>query len=168
MRKNIRFLSHAALIAALYAAVSYLQNLLLPGTASSAIQFRVSEALCILALFTPAAIPGLGIGCFVFNLSVAGWLPMDFLAGTAASALAAGFMWLTQNLKWKSCPLIALLMPALVNGLIVGGELALTIGGGFWFNATCVAIGELGVLLTLGNALYYIMTAQKLDSRLFQ
>ena len=168
MRKNIRFLAHAALIAALYAAVSYLQNLLLPGTASSAIQFRVSESLCILALFTPAAIPGLGIGCLVFNLSVAGWLPMDFLAGTAASALAAGLMWLIRNVKWKSCPLPALLLPALVNGLIVGGELALTIGGGFWFNAACVAIGELGVLLTLGNALYYNMKSQKLDSRLFQ
>lgn len=168
MRKKIRFLAHAALIAALYAAVSYLQNLLLPGTASSAIQFRVSEALCILALFTPAAIPGLGIGCFVFNLSVAGWLPMDFLAGTAASALAAGLMWLTRSITWKSCPFISLLMPALVNGLIVGWELALTIGGGFWFNAGCVAIGEVGVLLTLGNALYYIMKTQKLDSRLFQ
>jgi len=168
MRKNIRFLSHAALIGALYAAVSYLQNLLLPGTASGAIQFRVSEALCILALFTPAAIPGLSIGCLVFNLSVAGMLPMDFLAGTAASALAAWLMWLTRNLKWKTCPLIALLMPAIVNGLIVGWELALTIGGGFWFHVACVAMGEVGVLLTLGNALYYIMKSQKLDVRLFQ
>lgn len=168
MRKNTRFLAHAALIGALYAVLSYLQNILLPGSASMAIQFRVSEALCILALFTPAAIPGLSIGCFLFNLSVAGMLPMDFLAGSAASAVATAAMWFTRKITLKGYPLLSLLMPAIANGLIIGWELAVIVGGGFWLNAACIAIGEVGVLLTLGNALYYIMKAQKLDSRLFQ
>ena len=63
MRNKSRFLAHGALIAALYVVLSYLQNWILPGSASWIIQFRVSEALCILALLTPAAIPGLAIGC---------------------------------------------------------------------------------------------------------
>jgi uncharacterized membrane protein len=58
-------------------------------------------------------------------------------------------------------------MPAVFNSLLVGWELELYIGGGFWFNAVCVAIGEAGVLLTLGSALYWGMKARHLDTRLF-
>jgi uncharacterized membrane protein len=77
MRRKTRFITHAALIGAMYFALTHLQNLLLPGSASWTIQFRVSEALCVLAFFTPAAIPGLTIGCLLFNLSFAGALPLD-------------------------------------------------------------------------------------------
>ena len=67
--KQIRMITHGAILAALYVALTYLQNWLLPGTTSAAIQFRASEALCIFALFTPAAIPGLTVGCLLFNIS---------------------------------------------------------------------------------------------------
>ena len=60
---------HAAIIAALYAVLTHMQNLILPGSASWAIQMRLSEALCVLAFFTPAAVPGLTIGCLLFNLT---------------------------------------------------------------------------------------------------
>ena len=59
MKKKTQLIAQTAVIAALYAALTYAQNLLLPGTTSMAVQFRVSEALNVLALFTPAAIPGL-------------------------------------------------------------------------------------------------------------
>jgi len=167
MHRNTRNLTHAALIAALYAALTYLQNLLLPGSASWAIQFRASEALCILALFTPAAIPGLSIGCLVFNLSYAGALPLDPVLGTAATALAASAMYFIRKWTIKGFPLFALLMPALFNALLIGWELALYIGGGFWLNALYVAIGEAAVLLTLGTALFYGMKTRRLDQRLF-
>ena len=72
--KQIRMITHGAILAALYVALTYLQNWLLPGTTSAAIQFRASEALCIFALFTPAAIPGLTVGCLLFNISNAGAL----------------------------------------------------------------------------------------------
>ena len=85
MRKNVKFISHAALIAALYVALTYGQNLLIPNSTSWAIQFRASEALCVLAFFTPAAIPGLTIGCLLFNISNAAALPLDFLVGTLAT-----------------------------------------------------------------------------------
>ena len=168
MRKNIRYLTHSALIAALYVALTYLQNFLLPGSTTMAIQFRVSEALCVLALFTPAAIPGLSIGCLLFNLSYSAALPLDFLVGTLATALACGSMYLTRKVTVLKLPLLSLLMPAIFNGLLVGWELAVYIGGGFWLNAMYVAIGEAAVLLILGSALYRIMQSRGLATRLFK
>lgn len=167
MRKSARFLAYAALIAALYVVLTYLQDLLFPQSASMAVQFRASEALCVLAFFTPAAIPGLALGCLLFNLSYAGALPLDFLVGTAASALAALGMWFTRNVKIKGYPLPGMLMPALTNALLVGWELTVYVGGGFGFNALCVAAGEAGVLLTLGTALYYGLRTRGLDKRIF-
>ena len=62
---------------------------------------------------------------------------------------------------------MGMLLPALFNAILVGGELAVYIGGGFWINAAYVAIGELAALLVPGTALYYAMTRRKLDRRLF-
>jgi len=162
MRKSARNLAHAAIIAALYAVLTHMQNILLPGSATWAIQFRISEALCVLAFFTPAAIYGLGIGCLVFNLTYAGALPLDFFVGSLASVLAAWAMW-----QLRSRTFLGLWMPALANAILVGWELSVYIGGGFWINALYVAIGEAAVLLTLGSALYAAMKKRGLDRRLF-
>ena len=167
MTKQARFLAHGALIAALYAVLCYLQNFLLPGSATWAIQMRVAEVLCVLAFFTPAAIPGLGIGCLLFNLSYAGALPLDFLVGTLASVFAAGSMNLTRNIRIGKLPVLGLLMPGIWNAFLVGWELTVYIGGGFWLNALYVALGEWIVLLTLGSALYLAMVRRGLDTRLF-
>jgi len=79
MKNQARYLAHGAIIAALYAVLTHMQNLLLPGSATWAIQMRLSEVLCILAFFTPAAVPGLSIGCLLFNLTFSAALPLDFL-----------------------------------------------------------------------------------------
>ena len=163
MRRNIRLLAHGAIIAALYVALTHGQNMLLPGSASMAIQFRLSEALCVLAFFTPAAIPGLAVGCLLFNVTSGVALPLDFLVGSLASLLAAWGMW-----RCRRCPLPAMLFPALTNGLLVGWELAIYIGGGFWINAVYVAIGEATVLLTAGVLLYFSLKRNNLSRRLFQ
>ena len=160
--KKTQNITHAAIIGAMYFALTHLQNFLVPGSASMAIQFRASEALCVLALFTPAAIPGLTIGCLLFNLSFAGALPLDWLAGSFATFLACGAMRLLRRF-----PLISLSMPAWFNALLVGWELSHYIGGGFFINAACVAIGEVAVLLTLGTVLYYTIKNRNLQSRLF-
>ena len=167
MRNRSRFLAHSAIIAALYAVICHFQNILLPGSASWAIQMRVAEALCVLAFFTPAAIPGLGIGCLLFNLSFAAALPLDFLLGTLASLLAAGAMYLLRNLRWRKLPVLGLLMPGIFNAILVGWELTVYIGGGFWLNALYVALGEWIVLLTLGAALYFAIRNRGLDNKLF-
>ncbi len=167
MRFKARRLALGAVIAALYVALTYFQNFLLPGSASWAIQFRASEALCVLALFTPAAIPGLTIGCLLFNVSFAAALPLDFLVGSLATLLATAGMRLTRKLTIQGYPLLSLLMPAIFNALLVGWELSVYIGGGFWLNALYVAIGEAAVLLTLGSLLYYAMKSRHLDIHLF-
>lgn len=167
MGRKTRLLVQGAMIAALYAVLTHLQNLLVPDSATWAIQFRISEALCVLAFFTPAAVPGLALGCLVFNLSYAGALPLDFLVGSLASLLAAAAMWLTRRITVKGLPLLGLLMPALCNALLVGWELTVYIGDGFWLNALYVAIGEAAVLLTLGTALYFAIKTRRLDTRLF-
>ena len=167
MKKHTRQLAHGAIIAALYVVLTHFQNILLPNTASFAIQMRMSETLCILAFFTPAARMGLAIGCLLFNLTFAGALPLDFAVGSLATYLAAWGMWLTRKVTVGGIPLPGLLMPALTNAILVGWELTMYIGGGFWMNAVYVAIGEAAVLLTLGTLLYLVMKKRKLDSVLF-
>ena len=156
MSKNTRFLTHAAVIAALYAVLTHLQNVLLPGSTTWAIQMRLSEALCVLSFFTPAAIPGLTVGCLVFNITYAAALP-----------LAAGGMWLTRRVTVKGYPLVGMAMPALFNALLVGWELTVYIGGGFFLNALYVALGELAVLLTFGTVLFYAVKKRHLDTKVF-
>ena len=167
MRANARKLAHAAIIAALYAVLTHLQNIIFPGSATMAIQLRISEALCVLAFFTPAAPMGLAVGCLLFNLTFAAALPLDFFLGTVATYLACKAMWLTRNIKFLGIPLVGLLMPAAANSILVGWELTAYIGGGFWLNALYVALGELIVLLTLGTGLYLVMKKRDLGSRLF-
>ena len=167
MKNHSRQMAHAAIIAALYAVLTHTQNLLLPGSATWAIQLRLSEALCILAFFTPAAIPGLTIGCLLFNLTFSAALPLDFLLGSAATFLASLGMWYTRKLLVGKLPLAGLLMPALTNALLVGWELSIYIGGGFFLNAVYVATGEAIVLLIPGSALYLAMKKRGLGERLF-
>jgi len=167
MHRKTQFITHAALLAALYVALSHLQNALLPGSATWAIQFRVSEALCVLAFFTPTAIPGLTVGCLLFNLTFAGALPLDFLIGSLASCLSAAAMWLTRKWTVKGYPLLGLMMPAVFNAVLVGWELTVYVGGSSALNALYVAIGEAAVLLTLGSLLFYAIKARHLDTRLF-
>ena len=167
MDKKAKLIAHGALLAALYVVLTYMQNILIPDSATWTIQFRASEALCVLALFTPAAIPGLTIGCLLFNISFAMALPLDFLIGSLATLLATGGMYLTRRLTLRGYPLLGLLLPAVSNALLVGWELSVYVGGGFWINALSVAVGEAAVLLTLGSLLFYGIKARNLDKRLF-
>lgn len=152
-----RKLAMGALIAALYALLTHMQNLIIPDSATWAIQLRASEALCVLAFFTPAAAWGLGVGCFLFNLMYAGALPLDMVVGPLASALAAACMFATRKIKVFGIPFLGMLMPALFNAIFVGWELWLYLQTPFWLNALYVAAGELIVLLTLGSALYVLL-----------
>ena len=167
MTKSTRYLTQAAIIAALYAVLTHLQNLLLPGSTTWAIQMRLSEALCVLALFTPAAVPGLTLGCLIFNITYAAALPLDFVLGSAATLLAAEGMWLARKVTVHGYPLPAMLMPAIANAILVGWELTVYIGGGFGLNALYVALGEVAVLLVPGTILYYALKKRGLENTLF-
>lgn len=167
-RTRVRFWTHAAIIAALYAVLTHMQNILIPNSASFAIQCRLSEALCVLAFFTPAAIPGLSVGCLIFNITFAAALPLDWIVGSLATLTAATAMWYGRGITLKGYPLLCMLMPALSNAIFVGWELAVYIGGGFWINALYVAIGELIVMLIFGSVLYWTMKRRRLDKILFE
>ena len=172
--KKILFITQAAVIAALYVALTYAQNLLLPGTTSMAVQFRASEALTLLACFTPAAIPGLTLGCLIFNISNVQALPLDWVLGTAATLLATLAMWALRKVTIKKIPFLAALMPAVFNGIIVGLELQIFIPYegkapfvGFLINGGLVALGELGVCLTLGLILSVAIIRRNMKKHLF-
>ena len=155
---KIRFLVFSAVIGALYAVFTYAAAFF--NLAYGPIQFRFSEALNVLCLFTPAAIPGLTVGCLIANIF--SFNPIDLIMGTSATLIASVFMYLSRNIKIKSYPLLAMLIPVFANGIIVGSEIAIfyTEGGasltGFWVSAAEVSLGELAVMLTLGSALYYL------------
>lgn len=175
MNKSHAFhIAVSAVIAALYAALTILQNVLLPGSASMAIQFRVAEALTVLAVFTPAAIPGLTVGCVVANLSSVAVLgAMDLIFGSLASFFAAVLMYAFRKVRLFTLPVLSALMPALMNGLIVGFEIDFFfVGQGrfnladFLFQGGCVALGELGVLFILGLPLVKLLENRGLDKRL--
>lgn len=172
--KSTLFVVQAAVIAALYAVLTILQNTLLPGTASMAVQFRVSEVLAILAVFTPAAIPGLAVGCVIANISSLSVLgPYDMIFGSLASLLAAVLMYSLRNKRLFKLPVAAALMPALANGILVGFEIEFFfVEGGFHFGdfllqGGLVALGELGVLFVLGLPLARLIEKQGLDKKIF-
>ena len=161
MKNRALYISQAAAIAAMYFVINLLQNTLLPGTTSMAIQFRVAEALCVLALFTTAAIPGLGIGCMLFNLTMAGSLPLDFIVGTIATVLSTLLMYLLRNVKIKNYPWLSMLMPVVFNAVIVGWELTYYGFASLPINMLYVAIGEAAVIFVLGTALYFVLERNK-------
>lgn len=165
-KKSTRYIVQGAIIAAMYAVLTVGQNVLIPGSASMAIQFRVAEAMTILAFFTPAAIPGLTIGCIIANISsvTAGLGFYDMIFGSIATLLAALSMRALRNVCIKDIPFIALLMPAVFNGLIIGFEIDFFFMGSMHFNFVnfliqggLVALGELVVVFVLGIPLTIIL-----------
>ncbi len=144
--KNVLFITQAALIAAIYVALTYLAAAM--GLASGVIQVRFSEALTILPFFTPAAIPGLAIGCFLSNL-LTGCVIWDILFGTVATLLGAIGTYLLR--KWKFA---APIPPIVANTVIVPLVLRYAYGvpDALWYLVVTVGIGELiscGILGTL-------------------
>ena len=96
--KKASYLTLAAIIT-LYVVLTYLSNAF--GLANGAIQFRLSEALTILPFFTPAAIPGLAIGCFLSNL-LTGCVGLDIVLGTLATLLGAVGSYYLRRFKFGS------------------------------------------------------------------
>ena len=95
--KKVLFITQAAVIAALYVVLTQFANML--GLANGAIQVRFSEALTILPFFTPAAIPGLAIGCFLSNV-LTGCALYDIIFGTIATLIGAVGTYLLRRFKF--------------------------------------------------------------------
>ncbi len=171
--KRTTFIVQSAMIVALYAGLTIAQAMIFPQSTSMAVQFRVSEVLTLLALFTPNAITGLTIGCAIANIVSLTALPPDMIIGPIASFLAAFFIYKFRNVRFKNIPILSALMPALFNGIIIGLEIEIFfIAGDFNFlsfltQGSLVALGELGVCLILGLPLVAALEKTKLSKKLF-
>ena len=150
-KKSSFFLAQAGLIAALYVCLSLLSNMM--GMANGIIQVRLSEALTILPIFTPAAIPGLFVGCLLSNL-LTGCLPLDIIFGSLATLLGAFGTYLLKKRKR-----LALIPPILSNTIIVPLILMYVyrFEGGLPFFMLTVGIGEIISCGVLGFFLYEII-----------
>jgi len=149
---RVQYLAQGAVIAAIYTVLTLAAAAI--NLAYGPIQFRFSEALTILPVFTPAAVPGLALGCLLSNLWSGYGIP-DMVFGTLATLLAAIATRMVRNIRIKSIPILAPLPPVLFNGVIVGLEIALLSPGGFvwagfWSAALSVGLGELVVCFALG------------------
>ena len=109
--KRTKTITQAAIIAALYVVLTFVANAM--GLASGAIQIRLSEALTIRPYFTPAAIPGLFVGCLISNILVGGAL-FDIIFGSVATLLGALGTYLLRKSKW-----LTPIPPILSNTIIV-------------------------------------------------
>ena len=149
--KRVTFITQAAMIGAIYVVLTLFISAF--NLASGAIQIRISEALTVLPAFTPAAIPGLFIGCLISNL-VSGCLPLDVIFGSLATLLGALGTWLLRKWKW-AVPV----PPILANALIVPFVLAYVyhIPGGVPYFMLTVGIGEIISCGVLGIILYKIL-----------
>lgn len=157
MRKfDVRQLTLAAMVAALYAVLSYFAGIF--GLAYGPIQCRFSEALCVLPFLFPGTVPGLFVGCFIANL-LSPYGPLDIVAGSLATLIAALWTMKMPN-RW-----LAPLPPVICNGVLVGAVLAWTqtgsAGPAFWaayaYQGVTVALGELAACYVLGSILLALL-----------
>lgn len=157
--KKVLYLTQAAMIAALYVVLTFFANAL--GLAKYAVQVRFSEALTILPFFTPAAIPGLFIGCLLSNVLTGCALP-DIVFGSLATLIGAVLTYQFRAKKW-----MAPLPPIVANAIIVPFVLLYAYGiRPLWFSFVTVTIGEIISCGVLGMLLLF--TLQKHMGRFFR
>lgn len=167
-KKKTVFVVESAVIAAIYAGLTYFAAIL--NVAYGGIQFRFSEALTMLAVFSPAAIPGLTIGCFLGNITSPYGI-VDIICGTLATLIAAVLSYKTRHIKFKDLPLLSAIFPVISNAIIIGLEITLFMPEGFKFEAFLISafqvgFGELVICYGLGIPLYKVIKRLKLDKKL--
>ena len=144
--KRLVFICQAAVIAALYVVLTYVFS----AFASGVIQVRVSEALTILPAFTPAAIPGLVIGCLLSN-TLTGCVLLDIIFGSVATLIGALGSYALRRHTW-----LVPIPPIVSNMIIVPFVLRFAYGAtdAFPFMIATVGAGEIISCYLLGMILY--------------
>ena len=150
MKKSL-YVTQSAVISALYVVLTLVSNAL--GLANGAIQLRISEVLTILPAFTPAAIPGIVIGCLISNLLTDGVLA-NIIGGTFATFLGA----VGTRMLRKYIPLVSI-PPILANTFIVPFIIKYAYGvpGAYWYFAFTVFVGEAVCAGIIGTAFAYAL-----------
>ena len=158
----VRYTARGAVIAALYVVLTAFSAML--GLSSGVIQLRVSEALCILPIFMPEAVPALFVGCLLSNLLVSGGVIWDVIFGSIATLLAALGTRALRNLP-KKLLWLAALPPVISNAVIVPFVLIYAYGvpDTYWFIMLTVAIGEMLSVGVFGSLFYFGIKKSKLQ-----
>lgn len=144
------YLVQAAFIAAVYVALTYFMK----PVSFSGTQLRVAEALTILPVLTPSAVPGLTIGCIIANISSPYGI-VDIICGSTATLFAALCSRATRNITVKGIPLLSAAFPVIFNAVIVGAEISALSTDGFTLPvfgamASSVAMGQCLACFALG------------------
>lgn len=141
------YITQAAMIAAIYVVLTYFVNAF--GLANGAIQVRISEALCILPVFTPAAVPGLFIGCLISN-TMTGAVIWDVIFGSFATLAGAIGTYLLRHTRF-----LYTLPPVIANMLVVPLVLkyAYGLGDAWWYLVITIGAGEVLSICVLGSIL---------------
>ena len=158
LRMSIRQVTTAALIAALYVVLTYVSNML--SLSSGVIQCRLSEALCILPVFTFSAVPGLFVGCLISNLLCSGVI-LDVVFGSIATLIGA---FGTYLLAKKISNIFVLTLPTVFsNAIIIPFVLkyAYALDGAYLFFVATVGAGEIISSTVLGSFLYSYLKNKK-------
>ncbi|MBO7671076.1 MAG: QueT transporter family protein [Oscillospiraceae bacterium] len=152
--KSVLFLTQGAIIAAMYVALTYI----FAPISFSEIQIRIAEALTILPVFTPAAIPGLFLGCLLGNI-MGGAAAPDVILGSLATLIGAFFTWKLRN----HSPWLAPLPPIVSNTVIIPFVLryAYLIELPIPLMMLTVCIGEILSCGVLGMLLYFVLDKKR-------
>lgn len=153
--KKVLRITQAAMIAAIYVVLTVFISAF--NLASGAIQVRISEALTILPVFTPAAVPGLFLGCLISNL-VTGCMPLDVVFGSLATLIGACGTYVLRKHKW-----LAPLPPIVANTIVVPFVLRYVYlaEGTIPFFMLTVGIGEVISCYLLGSILHRVLDRYK-------
>lgn len=154
---SVLFVTQAAVIAALYVVLTFVSSSL--GLASGEIQIRLSEMLVILPAFTPAAIPGLFLGCLLSNL-LTGCTVIDIIFGSLATLVAAIISYQLRNSKY---PMVVALPPVIANMIVVPFILKFSYGVPLPIPVmmATVGIGEVISCVVLGSVLYFALDKRR-------
>ncbi len=161
MKKSTLLLTRAAVIAALYVVLTELSAII--GLSSGVIQFRLSEALCVLPVFTASAIPGLAVGCVLANLLTPGVVIWDVIFGSLATLLGALAAYALRRWKYLA-PLPTIAANVLIIPLVL--RYAYSIEGAIPFFMLTVGIGEAVMCGGLGTVL--TVTLSRRAGKLFK
>ena len=145
--KSTMFICRSAVIAALYVVLTMLSAAL--GISSGVIQFRLSEALCVLPVFTGAAIPGVTLGCLIANF-VTGAPIWDVVFGSLATLLGALGAWLLRKHR-RLAPWPTVIANAAIIPLVL--KYAYSVPDGWLFLVATVSLGEIVCCVGLGGVL---------------
>ena len=165
MNNKTHNLAQGAVIAALYTVLTLVSSTF--GLASGVVQIRLSEAMTILPIFTPAAVPGLCVGCFISNLLFSGLGIIDVFFGTFATFIGCLLAYKFRHRVYKGKPILSGLMIVICNAILIGIELgilekSLSI---LFITSVEIAISESIIVFIIGLPLYNKMIQIVKDSQ---